>query len=198
MAETKDNLDKEVEAKTQDISNGSKPLANKRHERFAREYLKDYNATKAYKRCGYVKNSAYASSSRLLSNDKIQQRIAFLAQKQLLSINVTKERVLEEVARIAFADPSQLYAENGKISQVKDMPVNIRRAIKSIEVEEKKRSINKKVQLHSKTKALSDLMKHLGLFEEHNKQQADAMVLAAAAYAKRQLSEDVQNESAER
>lgn len=59
-------------------------LANAKHERFCLEYVKEANATKAYKKAGYkCKNDASANSAalRLLQNIKIQARLAELHEK---------------------------------------------------------------------------------------------------------------------
>jgi phage terminase small subunit len=59
------------------------PLTDKQ-ERFVSEYLKDMNATAAYKRSGYVAqgHSAEVNAARLLSKAEIQARIA-AAQKKV-------------------------------------------------------------------------------------------------------------------
>lgn len=48
-------------------------LANKRHEKFCHEYIKDMNAKQAAIRTGYSEKSAESQSSRLLRNDKVKK-----------------------------------------------------------------------------------------------------------------------------
>lgn len=49
-----------------------------RHERFAQEYIKDMNGTKAAERMGYSERTAHSQGSRLLSNVKVRERVAEL------------------------------------------------------------------------------------------------------------------------
>lgn len=55
-----------------------------RQEKFCREFIKTGNATKAYKKAGYDTKDYGAQSvnaSRLLRNDKVQERLAELRQR---------------------------------------------------------------------------------------------------------------------
>ncbi len=78
-------------------------LKNAKHERFAREYAIDRNATKAAARAGYSKATSGTQGSRLLRNAAISERIVELEDKYLNAADITAERVMEELARIAFA-----------------------------------------------------------------------------------------------
>lgn len=78
-------------------------LANAKHERFAREYVIDRNGTKAAARAGYSKATSVVQASRLLRNAAIAERIVELEEKYLAAADITAERVMEELARIAFA-----------------------------------------------------------------------------------------------
>ena len=46
-----------------------------RQDRFCREYIKDFNATRAYIAAGYAKKGARAGSSRLLTNVNISAKV---------------------------------------------------------------------------------------------------------------------------
>ncbi len=78
-------------------------LKNAKHERFAREYAIDRNATKAAARAGYSKATSGTQGSRLLKDAEIAARIVELEDKYLNAADITAERVMEELARIAFA-----------------------------------------------------------------------------------------------
>ena len=73
---------------------------------FADEYLIDLNATRAYK-VAYprVKNDdiAAANASRLLRNAKVAAYISERMQERQKRTEVTQDRVIEELAAIAFA-----------------------------------------------------------------------------------------------
>jgi phage terminase small subunit len=73
---------------------------------FADKYLIDLNATRAYK-VAYprVKNDdiAAANASRLLRNAKVAAYISERMQERQKRTEVTQDRVIEELAAIAFA-----------------------------------------------------------------------------------------------
>ncbi len=48
---------------------------NQKQKRFAREYTKDFNATKASTRAGYCKRSTSIQGSRMLRNNKVLKEI---------------------------------------------------------------------------------------------------------------------------
>lgn len=77
-------------------------LANKRHEKFCHEYIKDMNATQAAIRTGYSEKSAESQSSRLLRNDKVKKRVAELRDAYFNENIMTAQQVEYELTRIAL------------------------------------------------------------------------------------------------
>lgn len=77
-------------------------LANKRHEKFCHEYIKDMNATQAAIRTGYSKNTANRIGSRLLSNVDIKARAAELREAYFNENIMTAQQVEYELTRIAL------------------------------------------------------------------------------------------------
>jgi phage terminase small subunit len=75
-------------------------LENAQWERFAVEYLKDYNASKAGERAGYT--AQYGRM--LLQNPTISERIAELRDSVSARTHITAERIAKEYARLAFQD----------------------------------------------------------------------------------------------
>lgn len=76
-----------------------------KQKRFADEYLIDLNATQAAIRAGYSPATAEQQGSRLLSNVKVRayidERMAELSKRT----GVNQERIIRELARIAFVNP---------------------------------------------------------------------------------------------
>lgn len=66
-------------------------LSNPKHERFAQELAKGENATASYKLAGYSAkgNSAEAAASRLLSDVKVQDRLAELLERAAIRVELT-------------------------------------------------------------------------------------------------------------
>lgn len=77
-------------------------LANKRHEKFCHEYIKDMNATQAAIRTGYSKNTAKMQGSRLMTNDDIKARVAELREAYFNENIMTAQQVEYELTRIAL------------------------------------------------------------------------------------------------
>jgi phage terminase small subunit len=83
---------------------GSTSKADARREIFIREYLKDLNATRAAIAAGYSEKTARAAASRLLTNVDIKKRVEEALAKKTDKLDITVERVLGELSKLAFAN----------------------------------------------------------------------------------------------
>ena len=135
---------------------------------FADEYLIDLNATRAYK-VAYprVKNdeTAAAAAARLLKNVKVVTYIEKRMQDRQKRTEVTQDRVIEELAAIAFAratDFAQIVNGNVVLTDTADLTESQTKAIAGIK--EGKFGIERK--LNDKEKALELLGRHLGMFKD--------------------------------
>lgn len=70
---------------------------------FCEEYVVDFNATQAAKRAGYSRKSAYSIGSEKRKKPEIERYICYLMARRSLKTGITADRVLEELAAIAFA-----------------------------------------------------------------------------------------------
>ena len=74
---------------------------NEKQKQFCLEYLKDFNATRAYKKIyWWTDNSIRANASRLLTNDNIQKYLADKAQKKVEEAEVWVDYVLKNLHEI--------------------------------------------------------------------------------------------------
>lgn len=135
---------------------------------FANEYLVDLNATRAY-RVAYpsVKKdeTARANGSRLLTNANVAAYIAERMKERQERTEITQDRVLQELAAIAFAKATD-YAEvkDGQVI-IKDTVNLDEQQVKAIAgIKECKYGIE--VKLNDKEKALELLGRHLGMFKD--------------------------------
>ena len=135
---------------------------------FADEYLIDLNATRAY-RVAYpsVKKdeTAAAAATRMLRNVKVAAYIQERMQERQKRTEITQDRVLQELAAIAFAkatDYAEIKNECVRIKDTAELDEQQARAIAGIE--EGKFGI--KVKLNDKEKALELLCRHLGMFKD--------------------------------
>lgn len=104
-----------------------------RQEMFCQQYVIDFNATKAAERAMYSINNAQQQGSRLLSKALVQERIKELMELKTLRNQATADFVLAKMVEIAKLDISGAYDENGRLKNIHDIPIHIRRAITAIE-----------------------------------------------------------------
>ncbi len=81
---------------------------NDRQARFVAEYLVDLNATQAAIRAGYSPPSARTQAADLLPNPNLAAAIAEAQAARGRRTEVTADRVVLELARVAFGDPRRV------------------------------------------------------------------------------------------
>lgn len=79
-----------------------------KQKKFVEEYLIDLNATQAAIRAGYSPNTAQEQSSRLLSNVMVKNEIDKAMAERSRRTGINQDRVLRELAKIAFVNPMML------------------------------------------------------------------------------------------
>lgn len=140
----------------------------KKQKIFADEYLIDLNATRAYK-VAYpsVKKdeTARANSSRMLTNANVAKYIAERMRDRQKRTEITQDRVLEELAAIAFARATDFAEVKDGCVIIKDTAGLTEQQIKAIAgIKEGKFGIE--LKLNDKEKALELLGRHLGMFRD--------------------------------
>ena len=71
---------------------------------FVREYLVDRNGTRAAIAAGYAPRSASVTSCRLLRNAKVRAELSQVTEQRLERLEVTADAVIQELAKVAFAN----------------------------------------------------------------------------------------------
>ncbi|CAA7626651.1 terminase small subunit [Magnetospirillum sp. SS-4] len=99
-----------------------------RQERFVQEYLIDLNATRAAIRAGYSARTAAQQGERLLRNVEVKREVERAMSMVAQRIAVTVDRVVEELAVMAFFDPANLISVAGP-EDIAKLPEPVRRAI---------------------------------------------------------------------
>lgn len=163
------------------------PLDNPRHERFAQAVAAGRTCDEAYVAAGYRRSRQNAA--RLMSNDDIRRRVEDILRRGAARAEVTVERVVREMARLAFSDIRRV-VRWGEAIAVRDSitgEVTIANGVALIgaddldaeaaaciaEISQTKDGALK-VKLHDKRAALVDLGRHLGVFNDKLKLQGDA------------------------
>lgn len=113
----------------------ARPLTPKQSA-FVREYLIDLNATAAYKRAGYIAkgNAAEVNATRLLRNAQVQAEIQVAMNQRSERIEITADRVLKEIARLAFFDPRRLLNGDGTPKAIHELDDDTAAAVAGIDI----------------------------------------------------------------
>lgn len=87
------------------MSKGKK--LNAKQQKFAREFLKDFNGTRAYKSVYKSKNdnNAATSASRLLRNVKVQQELSDIMHQTKLADIMDIDDIIKRLSDIASGEP---------------------------------------------------------------------------------------------
>lgn len=152
-------------------SKKSKPFElTKRQAQFIEEYLIDLNQTQAAIRAGYSKKTAAEQASRLLTDVKIQALIAERMKEREKRTEITQDKVIAELAKIAFSDQRKVmsWGAAGVVLKESDGLSEDDAAIVS-EVSETRTATggSLKLKTHDKVKALELLGRHLGIFADN-------------------------------
>ena len=75
-----------------------------RKKTFIHEYVKDFNATRAYIAAGYSEDGATQGASRLLANVKVREAVEKQVERQCNELAITKSRILRELALMGFSN----------------------------------------------------------------------------------------------
>ena len=153
-----------------------------KQELFCLEYVVDFNATQAAIRAGYSKRSAESIGLENLGKPMIAERIKELRKPIEQKPKDMRQRIIDELAAIAFSNASDFYEEipilddegepTGKTyrqmkADVLDSP-NIA-AIQSFEPG----AYGAKPKMADKQKALDMLARHLGLYNADTSQKPE-------------------------
>ena len=157
-----------------------------KRRRFALEYLVDGNGGAAAFRAGFSKKGCRARASKLLQDPDIKALIERETEKVLRQTRITAERVLEELAEIAYINPGDFIdfsAAGGPVIDLSMLPKGATKAISEIQQETvfikqgkgrtPKEVRRTKVKMHDKRAALVDLGRHLKLFTDKTELSAD-------------------------
>lgn len=136
-----------------------------KQRRFVEEYLCDLNATQAAIRAGYSVDTAKEIGCENLSKPHLKAEIDKAIAIRSRRTGVTADRVVRELAKIAFANPlSIIDPDTGTVRE--DITEDDGAMIAGIKVRDTEDGVEREVKLADKLRALDMLMKHLGLYEK--------------------------------
>lgn len=175
-------------------------LSNELHETFARRYLHTYNADRTAREMGISEHTAAAYIRR----PEILERISELSESMLKASDITAQRVMLELGRVAFGDVRRVYAPDGTLLPVHELDDDAAAVIAGFEHEEVTKNVKgakvldlatgemvdavvqvrtrtTKVKRYDKNPALTTLAKHFKLVGD----EGDGVNALASALADR-------------
>lgn len=144
---------------------------NDKQRRFVNEYLIDLNATQAAIRAGYSQKTAYSHGERLLKNVEIRKLVGERMGDREQRTEITQDRVLQELAKLAFFDVRKIFNPDGTLKQIVELDDDTAAAVAGMDVIElsddnEKSQRLKKIKLSDKRAALELIGRHLGIFND--------------------------------
>lgn len=141
-----------------------------KQELFAREYLKDLNATQAAIRAGYSEKTANEQASRLLANVNVQSFVVELKAQRCEEVGIDAAYVLKRLIEIDQMDVLDIMNDDMSLKPVSDWPASWRRYLSGFDLAEifdgrgddrEMVGILKKIKWPDKVKNLELLGKHV-------------------------------------
>ncbi len=145
----------------------AKGKLTEKQKRFVQEYLVDLNATAAAQRAGYKDPNI---GRQLITKNNVSAAIQEAIEKRQNRVEITQDRVLQELASIAFAkgtDYASIISGVVMMNDTGELTEEQKAAIVSI----KQTKEGVEVKLADKMKALELLARHLGLLQAQEKQE---------------------------
>ena len=138
----------------------------KKQKLFCEEYLIDLNATQAAIRTGYSPETAGAIGNENLKKPEIRAYIDRAMAERSRRTGVNADRVVQELAKIAFVNASDVIDPETATIREDALPEDTA-AIQSVKVKTfGEDGLEREIKMADKLKALELLGKHMGMFKE--------------------------------
>ena len=152
-----------------------KAIGNDRRVKFCEEYVRLYNGSKAAIAAGYSEKGARVEAVRLLSFANIQNYIKYLRENIAEHLELPKEKVIIEFAKMAFSNIGDLHdgwltlREYDELTDEQKACISEISSVKKRIYDDEKKEYAwvdyVKIKLHDKNKALENINKMLGYNE---------------------------------
>lgn len=154
-----------------------------KQRRFCEEYLIDLNATQAAIRAGYSRKTARVAGYENLTKPYIAAAIESAMKARQHRTHITQDRVLQELARIAFFDIRKLYKDDGTLKAPHELDDDAAAVLSGVDIVEMAGSesesvvmYTKKAKVFDKTAALTLAMRHLGILNDKVEHSGSALM----------------------
>lgn len=143
-------------------------LKNPRREKFAQSFATGMSLERAYEAAGYRPDKKHAHTLRW--TPQIAERIEEIQTTAAAKVGVTVERIVSELAKIAFANAGDYFAWGPggvTINPSADLTADQRSVIAEVSETRSETGGSIKIKLSDKQTALEKLGRHLGMFKEN-------------------------------
>jgi phage terminase small subunit len=168
------------------------------HKRFADKYFETLNASLSAEYAGFAADSSKQEGWRLLQRDDIQEYISRLQTLLAEKTGISQQKVLQEIAKIAFSDIRKYYQDDNNLKPICDLDDNEAAALASVKSYEETMpgtdiivGFNKEIKMYDKLAGLEKLARHLGLYEKDNDQRKPINNVNLTKEAIQKLSDDL-------
>jgi phage terminase small subunit len=155
-------------------------------QKFVNNLLKGMDQKNAYIKAGYKArgNSAESKASRLVRNGKVKAVYDKLRARAEKKAEVSRTRILEEYAKVAFLDPRRFFDKHDNLIPIHKLDKNVSAALGRMDVFQRKTKngeiiTTKKIKFLDKKSALDSLARHLGMFKDKVNVGVEAEVISA-------------------
>jgi phage terminase small subunit len=170
-----------------------------KEELFARAYLANgLNATEAATTIGLAKKSAHVEGSKYLRKPKVQRLLAELSKQHAEKLDISADRILLQLARVAFFDIRKIFDDQGQLKPISDLDEDTAAAIAGLDHDHLFEYFGKgqrkhvgntvKVRMADKIKALELLGKYRKLFTDKIELGADDALVQRLLNGRKRVS----------
>lgn len=104
---------------------------------FIANYLKHFDMVQAVKDTGLARSNNTSKAKRLgeemLARDHVQAALAEAVDDKVKRTLVTADKIICQLAKIAFFDPKEMYDASGNMLSLQDMPAHVRASIHKLQ-----------------------------------------------------------------
>jgi hypothetical protein len=150
-------------------------------ETFCRVLALENDLYKAWQTAGYHELATIPNMRRealkLANQERMVERTEYYQMQLRKKLDVRDERILAELAAIAFSDPMDAFHPDGVPKNLTEIPAHARAAIKEYMITEGMDGVNYTLKNHDKLKALQMLVNIKNLDRDNKRERAPKVIL---------------------
>ena len=151
----------------------SKASAADKRAAFVEEYFANGgNGLQAAIVAGYAAHSAGVTSAKLLKDTRVLAKIESRRTEIVATTELSTEKTIREVRRLAYVDPRGLVHPDGKMKMLHELDDDTAASVAQFEIDDKGAI---KYKFWDKNSALDKALKVQGLYEKDNEQKNDPL-----------------------